>query len=164
MHITPEKLIQQLKLEPLPQEGGLFRRTYESQQETENTPMGTAIYFMLFGQGYSHLHRLPTDEIYHFYLGDPVELLELLPDGSSRVTILGQDICNGASVQHVVKGGTWQGSRLKSGGTYALMGTTMAPGFCQEQYEHAQYIQALQQQYPSQKEMIACLSGETKFH
>lgn len=70
--------------------------------------MGSAIYFMLTGQGYSHLHRLCTDEVYHFYSGDPVELLELLPDGTSRVTVLGSDLCAGQEVQHVVPAGAWQ--------------------------------------------------------
>ena len=95
-----QKIIEILDLTPLSQEGGLFRSSYRSPGKVNGRDMGSAIYFMLTGQGYSHLHRLCTDEVYHFYAGDPVELLELLPDGSSRVTVLGSDICAGQEVQH----------------------------------------------------------------
>ena len=78
-----QKIIEILDLTPLSQEGGLFRSSYRSPGKVNGRDMGSAIYFMLTGQGYSHLHRLCTDEVYHFYAGDPVELLELLPDGTS---------------------------------------------------------------------------------
>ena len=132
-----QKIIEILDLTPLSQEGGLFRSSYRSPAKADGRDMGSAIYFMLTGQGYSHLHRLCTDEVYHFYAGDPVELLELLPDGSSRVTVLGSDICAGQEVQHVVPAGAWQGSRLRPGGRYGLMGTTMSPGYEDSDYEHA---------------------------
>ena len=110
-----QKIIDILGLTPLSQEGGLFRSSYRSPGKVDGRDMGSAIYFMLTGQGYSHLHRLCTDEVYHFYSGDPVELLELLPDGTSRVTVLGSDLCAGQEVQHVVPAGAWQGSRLRPG-------------------------------------------------
>jgi len=34
---------------------------------------------------------LATDEIFHFYLGDPVRMLHLLPGGESRVVAIGND-------------------------------------------------------------------------
>jgi hypothetical protein len=74
------------------------------------------------------MHRLRGPELYHFYLGDPVEQLMLREDGA-EVVHLGPDLAAGQRVQHVVPGGVWQGSRLRPGGRYALMGTTMAPGF-----------------------------------
>ena len=85
-----QKIIDILGLTPLSQEGGLFRSSYRSPGKVDGRDMGSAIYFMLTGQGYSHLHRLCTDEVYHFYSGDPVELLELLPDGTGicRSTLL----------------------------------------------------------------------------
>ena len=67
--------------------------------------------------------------MFHFCAGDPIEMLELHPDGSSRIVVLGQEIQNGMKFQHVVPGGVWQGSRLRRGGEYALLGTTMSPGF-----------------------------------
>jgi uncharacterized protein len=158
-----ERIIKTLELEPLEREGGLFKSTYRSPGKVENKDMGSAIFFMLTGQAYSHLHRLPTDEVYHFYSGDPVELLELLPDGSSRVTVLGSDILNGQKVQYVTKAGNWQGSRLKDGGEYALMGTTMSPGFEETDYEHASDPGKLIEEYPERREFINKITGETKF-
>ena len=98
--------------------------------------LGTAIYYLLTPDTYSALHRLPGDEVFHFYLGDPVEMLELRPDGSSCTTVLGPGL-DDMRPQHVVPGGVWQGSRLREGGGWALLGTTMAPGFSYEDYEEA---------------------------
>lgn len=159
-----EEIIKSLDLQPLEKEGGLFKSTYRSPEKIGERDMSSAIYFMLTGEGYSHLHRLPTDEIYHFYSGDPVELLELLPDGSSRVVIMGGDILSGQKVQHVVQAGSWQGSRLLDKGEYALMGTTMSPGFLPEDYEHAENPERLIEQYPEQEKMIKKLIGKTKFY
>jgi predicted cupin superfamily sugar epimerase len=72
--------------------------------------------------------------VYHFYLGDPVELLQLHPDGRGERIILGQDLLGGQKVQHVVPRDVWQGSHLLPGGQFALLGTTMAPGYTDEDY------------------------------
>lgn len=154
---TPEKIIRALKLAPLPREGGLFRSTYRSPGKAEGRDMCSAIYYMLLPHSFSHLHRLATDEIYHFYSGDPVELLELLPDGESRMTVLGGDICAGQQVQYVVRAGNWQGLRLAPGGAYALMGTTMSPGYEERDYEHAD-AEALKGRYPKEAALIAALT------
>lgn len=96
----------------------------------ENTRIfSTSIYYLLTPDTFSAMHKLKGDEIYHFYLGDPVEMLNLMPNGRWKTVKLGHDIANGALVQHVVPHGVWQGSRLIEGGKFALMGTTMAPGF-----------------------------------
>ncbi len=136
-----EEIIRILKLKPLPGEGGMYAESYRSAESIlpEGLParysasrsMGTAIYFLLTDErdSFSALHILKTDEIYHFYLGDPVEMLLLLPGGKSRNVILGQDLVGGEVVQFCVPAGAWQGSSLKAGGRFALMGTTMAPGF-----------------------------------
>lgn len=97
-------------------------------EETERA-FFTTIYYLLTPDTFSAMHRLKGDEAYHFYLGDPVEMLNLHPGGQWEVVRLGHDIAGGAQVQHVVGHGVWQGSRLVEGGKYALMGTTMAPGF-----------------------------------
>ena len=137
--MNAEEIIRHLGLVPLPLEGGFFRETYRSPGSIPPSPAGhdpgrnrslsTAIYYLLTPDTFSALHRLPGDEIYHFYVGDPVELLVLHPDGSGETVTLGGDLLGGMSVQHVVPGGSWQGSRLAAGGAYALLGTTMAPGF-----------------------------------
>lgn len=131
-----ERLKQLLGLKPLPIEGGYYVESYRSAEVFESgsagrgsRPLSTAIFYLLTPDTCSRLHRLASDEIYHFYLGDPVELLQLLPDGTGRVVTLGPNILKGMHLQAVVPRGTWQGSRLRRGGRYALMGTTMAPGF-----------------------------------
>jgi len=85
-------------------------------------------------------NRLPLsccipDEIFHFYTGDPVEMLLLEPGGPGRLVVLGPHLDAGHHPQVVVPGGQWQGSRLLPGGVAALLGTTMAPGFDAGDYE-----------------------------
>ena len=167
--IDKQTIIEQFGLEDLPREGGMFVQSYRSDdilsaeqlsdRYKTSKPAGTAIYYFLTGHpdSFSAMHRLPTDEIYHFYLGDPVELLLLYPDGESQVVILGQDIANGQDVQFVVPRGVWQGSCLMTGGEYALLGTTMAPGWTDEDYEEASRAQ-LQIDYPTQAELIRRLT------
>lgn len=165
MNIAPESIIDLLELEPLPIEGGLFRQTYVSSEGIikEHLPdryitdklFGTAIYYLLTSSrdSFSELHKLPTDEIWHFYLGDPVEMLELHPNGSSRRLVLGQDLLNGQMVQHVVQAGVWQGSRVIDGGSFALLGTTMAPGFTPEDYVGGDRS-VLMKTYPDRADLI----------
>jgi hypothetical protein len=141
MTMTAPEVIELLRLEPLPEEGGYFRQTYKSSENIPPTALparyrqemslSTAIYFLITPADFSAMHRLNSAEVYHFYLGDPVELLLLYPDGSGEVVRLGQDLPAGVRPQQVVETGVWQGARLQPGGPYgfALMGTTMAPGF-----------------------------------
>jgi len=121
--------------------------------------VGTAIYYLVTAapDGFSALHRLPTDEIYHFYLGDPVEQLLLHPDGRTEIIVLGQDIAAGQRVQHVAPRDTWQGTRLRDGGDWALLGTTMAPGFDISDYE-AGDRGVLSAAYPHEAARIAALT------
>lgn len=157
--LAAEDIIRLLQLEPLPEEGGMFRSTYRTEQMAEGRNMGSAIYYFLADNAFSHLHRLATDEVYHFYYGDPVELVELMPDGSFHTVILGTDIMNGQHLQYVVKAGSWQGSRLAAGGEYAIMGTTMSPGYAAGDYEHG-VREKLVYRYPGAKNLIEQLTGE----
>mgnify|MGYP002144218914 CR=1 FL=1 len=84
---------------------------------------------------FSDMHRLPTDEIWHFYLGDPIQLLLLHPDGSDELVILGQDVLAGQRVQTVVPAGAYMGARLQPGGEFGVYGNTMAPGFVLTDFE-----------------------------
>ena len=163
----PEELIERLGLIPLTKEGGLVCQTYVSpfsagKDAVGSDRAGTAIYYLLRGGAFSHLHALTDDEMYHFYLGDPVELLELLPDGTARTTVLGPDIAAGMEVQHLVKAGTWQGSRLAEGGEWALLGTTNWPGYTDECYTHGDR-ETLLAAYPQAAEEIRRLTGEVRY-
>src|SRR5687767_7350802 len=112
--LSASELIAMLGLKPLPQEGGYYRETYRSADRLPGgKSAGTAIYYLLTPDTCSVLHRLPTDEVYHFYLGDPVELLVLGPVGGEVVT-LGSDIAARQVPQYVVPARRWQGSCLAS--------------------------------------------------
>ena len=165
--ISAKKIIKKLGLKPLPPEGGFFRETYRSVEKipkiglparyTSDKSFGTAIYYLLTSDNFSALHRLSTDEIYHFYLGDPVTMLSLYPDGKGRLITLGHDIEHNQCLQVVVPKGVWQGSFLKQGRQFALMGTTMAPGYDSTDYE-AGIRDVLINQYPKHRELITKLT------
>ena len=159
--MTAQQVIDALGLVPLAGEGGMYRQTYASARTLDGAAAGTAIYYLLTEHSFSHLHRLTGDEMYHFYLGDAVELCELLPDGAGRVTVLGQDLAAGYAVQHLVPAGVWQGSRLAPGGKWALLGTTMCPGYTDGGYEHGRR-ETLAAQYPAFAPYIEALTGEVR--
>lgn len=133
-------VIRILDLKPLPGEGGFFRETYRSHlklpnlesggKSLENRSASTAIFFMVTPQTFSVLHRLPQDEIFHAYSGATSEMLIIDSSGSHKLVKLGSNIENGEMPQIVVPSGSWQGLKLATGETgYALIGTTVAPGF-----------------------------------
>ncbi len=168
--ITADKIKSLLNLKPHPVEGGYFAETYRSQQHIprdalpdsykSDRSLATAIYYLLTPETFSAMHRLPTDEIFHFYLGDPVKMLQLLPDGSARAITLGPDILNGMHLQVTVEKGVWQGSRLLPGGKFALLGTTMSPGFELRDFELGQrYL--LVDSYPQFRDLITALTTPT---
>ncbi len=165
--LTPEKIIDNLNMKPLEIEGGYYVETYRSEDRIEakalperyskSKSISTAIYYLLTPNTKSNLHRLPTDEIYHFYLGDPVQMLLLYPDGRNRSLFLGSDIHVGQLLQAVVPGGVWQGAFLLGEGEFALMGTTVSPGFDFEDYEHGDR-DSLISQYPQHEQLIKRLT------
>jgi uncharacterized protein len=131
--MTANEIKRLLELEPHPCEGGSFRQTWVSgvrcQAPQGDRASGTAIYYLLETGTFSEMHVLSSDEVFHFYLGDPVEMLQLWPSGDSKVVRLGPDLANGEQVQVVVPAGVWQGTRLIGDGKVALLGCTVSPGF-----------------------------------
>ena len=105
------------------------------------------------------MHRICSDEVFHFYCGDSVELLQLLPDGSSQTTTLGIDLNAGERPQCMVPALVWQGLRLLPGGSFVLLGTTVSPGFEFEDFEIGRRSE-LVRLYPSEEERIIALTGE----
>jgi uncharacterized protein len=166
-HPDAGSLIALLGLAPHPREGGHFAETYRSDERVPPgalparyagaRALGTAIYYLLTPETLSPLHRLASDEIFHFYLGDPVEMLLLHPDGSSGVALLGTDLAGGMRPQRVVPRGVWQGARLRPGGRWALLGTTVAPGFEYADYEDGRREELLAA-YPAQTRLIEALT------
>lgn len=135
--LSASEVIDALGLEPLEGEGGYFRQTWISHGEGDTAPIGTCILYLVTPDSFSALHRLDHDEIFHFYLGDPCEAVMVAPDGTLSEVVLGQDIAAGMRVQHIVPAASWQGARLVAGGSWALLGTTMAPGFTLAGFELA---------------------------
>ncbi len=143
--MTAEQIIATLGLVPLEPEGGYFRETYRSAAliPAEALPAraagpracSTAIYYLLTPDTFSAMHRVAWDEIFHFYLGDPVEMLRLFPGGAGDVVTIGTGLSAGMRPQVVVPAGAWQGARIAPGGRCALLGTTVAPGFDPADFE-----------------------------
>jgi predicted cupin superfamily sugar epimerase len=162
-----DEIIARLGLRPHPEEGGYFLETYRSSEQMERGTLparysgdrafGTAIYYLLTPESFSTLHRLASDEIFHFYLGDPVEMLQLLPDGSHRVIVLGADIAAEMRLQVIVQATVWQGARLAAGGRWALLGCTVAPGFEYADYESGRRDE-LGRIYPAARNLIGSLT------
>ncbi|HET6462660.1 MAG TPA: cupin domain-containing protein [Candidatus Krumholzibacteria bacterium] len=162
MSLTADDIKRMLQLEPHPMEGGFFRETYRSRLRMraangDDRNASTAIYYLLTPETFSALHRLPGDEIFHFYLGDTVEMLQLWPHGSVRHVLIGSDLARGVQPQVVVPGGVWQGCRVRDGGNYALLGTTMSPGFDMADFEIGERA-ALVSNYPSARDEIVRLT------
>lgn len=168
--MNAQDIIDFLDLAPLPWEGGWYRETWRAGIEIPNSVLGagyvgarnagTAIYYLLTPDTVSKMHRLPSSETFHFYLGDPVEMLLLNPDGSSEIVNYGPRIMDGERVQYTVPGNVWMGARLKpqevSEG-YALMGTTVAPGFDFDDLEMGEPA-TLQKNWPEVSLLISELS------
>jgi predicted cupin superfamily sugar epimerase len=159
--MTASEIKTLLNLQPHPVEGGFYRRTYTSAFTVGLArgarSAGTAIYYLLEPGTFSEMHRLDSDEIFHFYLGDPVEMLQLHPDGRSAVLTLGPDLAGGQHVQLAVPAGVWQGTRLVGDGKVALLGCTVTPGFDFADYRSGTYAQ-LAEKWPAQAERIRALT------
>ena len=161
--MTADDVKQLLQLEPLRMEGGFYRETYRSRWmvSPDYLPegmqgmhsIGTAIYFLITPESYSRLHRLPGTEIFHFYMGDPAVMLQLMPDGTHQTITLGTDLASGARPQVVVRGHVWMGCKVAPGGKFALMGTTMAPGFAHSDYQGGVRDQLIEH-YPAAADLI----------
>lgn len=162
-------IVQALGLVPLPQEGGLYAETYRSArilpafaagaEQTAPRACATAIYYLVTPTRFSALHRVASTEIFHFYLGDPVHMLQLHRDGSASTHVIGTGLAAGQRPQVVVPRGVWQGTRLAPGGRFALLGCTVSPGFDFADYEHGHRAE-LTRQYPACAEAIAALTPE----
>lgn len=161
-------IIAALGLVPHPKEGGWFRETYRT-AEGAHVPSGryggprsasTAIYYLLTPTTFSALHRLASDEVFHFYAGDPVEQLRLFPGGHGEIVTIGNNLASGQRPQVLVPRGVWQGARLAPGGRYALLGCTVAPGFDYADYEHGKRA-SLIAGFPDFSEWIATLAADS---
>lgn len=159
-------LIDALELTPHP-EGGYFRETY---RDTLTLPAAaipghsgprsasTAILFLLPAGHHSALHRIASDEVWHFHRGDPLVVHVLHPDGDREDLLLGADLSHDQRLQAVVPRGATFGARLAPGGRYALVGCTVAPGF-----DFADFVMPTRAEllaaFPQHAELVTALSA-----
>lgn len=149
---TINELVAHWQMQRMETENVMFSQSYVGEAST-------AIIAMMTNDpgSFSDMHRLPTDEIWHFYLGDPIELLLLDRDGNDEVVILGQDVLQQERVQHVVPAGVWMGARVRPGGDYAVFGNTMAPGFRLDDFEGVE-AEELIARWPQHEALIRALT------
>jgi hypothetical protein len=148
-------IVARFALAPHP-EGGFFGETYRSKRSAGDRALSTAIYFLVTAASPSRMHRVASDEMWHFYLGDPLEMLQLGPGSQGAVVRIGSDLAAGQRPQVLVPAGVWQGTRVASGGHYALIGATVTPGFDFADFEMGD-AQQLIAGYPAHAEMIRAL-------
>jgi predicted cupin superfamily sugar epimerase len=120
-------------------EGGAYTRTYSADTIISQTnlppgfhgprPVATAIYFLLKKDQFSAMHRIASDELWHFYYGDPLIVYEIDTSGNLTEHLLGSNPENNEHFQCTVKAGSWFGSKVKDGGDFSLVGCTVSPGF-----------------------------------
>lgn len=144
-------------------EGGYYRETYRSdgvmphsalpEEFSGSRHFSTAIVFLLEKGQYSHLHRIHSDEIWHFYLGGPLRLAMVYPDGEMEEIILGQDIEAGQHLQYVVASGVWFGATPCEGSEFSFVGCTVSPGFDFADFEMGEK-QALKKAWPKAQSCI----------
>jgi predicted cupin superfamily sugar epimerase len=159
---TAGELIGLWRLAPMALENLLFARTYVAPDlNADGKPAYSAIVAMVTSDPAtrSEMHRLPTDELWHFYLGDPIELLLLYADGHDELVILGQDVFNGQRIQMLVPKGVCMGARLRPGGEYGVFGNTMAPGFVPGDFDRVPANELLPR-WPHRRELILALTRD----
>lgn len=167
--MTPEFLIKHFQLEPLTIEGGMFHLHYRNQEQIAAGALapryahakaaGNGIVYLHQPHTCSVMHRLKTDEMYHFYGGDAVTMVLLYPNGHVETRTLGQQYDLGHEPFFVVPRDVWQGSFLNTGGKWALLGCTLAPAYDDDDFELG-VRELLCAQYPGAAELIRRLTPD----
>jgi predicted cupin superfamily sugar epimerase len=136
--LTPQQLIQRFDLQPHP-EGGWYKEQYRSTELIDGNSLppryqgdrcfSTSIYFLLERGEFSGFHKIQSDECWHFYAGDPMEIYVIEKGGSLTVTVLGNNVEANQIFHYVVPAGLWFASRPAPGSAFSFVGCTVAPGF-----------------------------------
>lgn len=155
--------VEKYNLTPHP-EGGFYAETYRSFENIPQTtlPAGftgersfsTGIYFLLEKNNFSAFHKIKSDEMWHFYQGEALEIFVIYPvSGKMDIIRLGDDPDKGETFQAVVPANTWFASRPASGSKYALVGCTVAPGIDFQDFEMAER-EKLKASFPQHEKLI----------
>jgi uncharacterized protein len=166
VHPEAARWVGLLGLTPHP-EGGFFRETYRAEERIASAHLparfagdrafATAIYFLLEARQVSRLHRIRSDEVWHFHAGGPLVVESIAPDGTAARVVLGAAAEAGQVFQHVVPAGHWFGASLERPDSYALVGCTVAPGFDFAELELARRDDLLER-FPQHRALIERLT------
>ncbi|PLX99860.1 MAG: hypothetical protein C0624_13100 [Desulfuromonas sp.] len=165
-HESVAELVARLELEPHP-EGGWYREVYRAVESITASALptrysgervfATSIYFLLTSESFSSLHRIASDEQWHYHLGSPLTVHQITPCGDYQPLLLGPDLVQGHRFQAVVPHDNWFGATVEEPGGYALVGCTVSPGFDFADFELANRSQLLKQ-FPQHAELIKRLT------
>jgi len=164
---TAEEIRTLLALEPN-QTCGFVRETYRSRQAiaagglpapfAEGRPLGSALYFMVTPEAHVRLHRIRNDQLYHYYLGDPIELIMLPAEGAAQRVVVGPDLRGGQRVQQLIPGGTFHTARIRPGGRWFLGASTEWPGVVPADVEMGD-LEALAARHPAVAADLRAFAG-----
>ncbi|CAG4915944.1 cupin domain-containing protein [Paraburkholderia saeva] len=161
------ELIRQFDLQPHP-EGGFYRETYRSTAEVarkdsaKTRSASTAIYYLLADGAHSAWHRIRSDEVWHFYAGEPLYVHVLDERGHLTSHRLGNALVHADAVfQVVVPAGQWFAAECVDPASYALVGCTVAPGFEFSEFELAS-VDALLKTYPAHRDTVMRLGPASR--
>jgi predicted cupin superfamily sugar epimerase len=137
-----DALIERFQLVPHP-EGGFYSETFRSADSVhrkglpeETRSASTAIYYMLCDGAYSAWHRIKSDEVWHFYAGESIDIHVIDGKGGLVMHRLGNALVHPDAVfQAVVLAGQWFAAELRDPSSFALVGCTVAPGFEFSEFE-----------------------------
>ncbi|WP_338431161.1 cupin domain-containing protein [Synechococcus elongatus] len=157
---TAEEWITALDLQPHP-EGGFYREIYRADLTVtvgdRQRSASTAIYYLLRAGERSRLHRLRSDELWHFYAGQPLTVHQLIPEQGYQALTIGADFSQGQQLCGGVPAGVWFGATVAAATGFSLVGCTVAPGFSFEDFEMAEAATLLRA-FPEARSLIEQLT------
>ena len=159
-------IISQLELLPHP-EGGWYREVYRSEDviPADSLParyksphcFSTSIYFLLESHNFSAFHRISSDETWHFYLGSPVVICIISPEGDLAQVTMGNNLSEGQCLQYTIPRNCWFAAKVVDKNSFTLVGCTVAPGFEFADFELASRKQLIDL-YPVHTDLISGLT------
>ena len=168
---TAAEIVDLLALEPNATCGSV-RVTYTSKLSisagglpapfADGRPLGSGLYFLVTPQAPVRPHRIRNDQLYHYYLGDPLELFLLHSDGSDERVIVGPDIRSGHRVQLQIPGNTFHTARLLGDGEYFLGGSTEWPGVVPGEDVEIGDVDKLVQEHPAVADQIRSIVASVR--
>jgi hypothetical protein len=170
--LTADEVREVLKLEPNAT-CGFVRETFVSKLTiaagglpapfADARPLGSALYFMVTPNAPVRLHRIRNDQLYHYYLGDPIELFLLHADGTNERVVVGPDIRAGQRVQLLIPGNTFHTARLVGHGRWFLGASTEWPGVVVSTDVEIGNLDKLAAQYPTLAADMRAIAATAKY-